>query len=40
LLQATGTLAEAGAALIDAANAAGGADNISVALVGINDLLA
>jgi protein phosphatase len=40
LLQTPGTLAEAGAALIDAANAAGGADNISVALVGINDLLA
>jgi serine/threonine protein phosphatase PrpC len=35
LLQATGTLAETGAALIDAANAAGGADNISVALVSI-----
>nr|WP_217345580.1 protein phosphatase 2C domain-containing protein [Noviherbaspirillum sp. L7-7A]MBV0879881.1 protein phosphatase 2C domain-containing protein [Noviherbaspirillum sp. L7-7A] len=39
LLQTGGTLAEAGAALIDAANAAGGADNVSVALVGINDLL-
>lgn len=38
LLHAAGTLAEAGAALIDAANAAGGADNISVALVGINDM--
>lgn len=40
LLQTTGTLAEVGAALIDAANAAGGADNISVALVAINDMLA
>jgi len=38
LLQAAGTLADAGAALIDAANAAGGADNISVALVGVNEL--
>lgn len=38
LLQAAGTLDEAGAALIDAANAAGGADNIAVALVGIHHL--
>jgi PPM family protein phosphatase len=38
LLQATGTLADAAAALIDAANVAGGADNVSVALVAVDHL--
>lgn len=38
LLQATGTLTNAAAALIDAANVAGGADNVSVALVAVDHL--